>query len=154
MPAKAQSEPNQVWTTGAVPKTDPNMLIEKEDPNTPVQVMQKSDPKSAKQTQSPISGTLALNWLYQGKEPPKPQVGNEKVTFTTEIRPWPYYCYDNDWLFYRPWLNSYEYWSRYRDNFNAYPINHAAVRMDLDASVSFEFGGYTPYDLAGPYYRP
>ncbi|MBN2511599.1 MAG: hypothetical protein JXB18_01550, partial [Sedimentisphaerales bacterium] len=101
-----------------------------------------------------IPGTLAMNWLYQGKEPPKPQVGNEKVTFETKIRPWPYDCYGNDWPFYRPWLYSYDYWERYRRNFNTYPFNYASVRMTLDASVYFEFGGYTPYDLAGPYYKP
>jgi len=154
IPDKAQSEPNQVRVAMAAPKADPNAISVEKDPNSLLLNLKQAQPEFAKQTQSPIPGTLAMNWLYQGKEPPKPQVGNEKVTFETKIRPWPYYCYDNDWLSYRPWLYSYEYWEQYRNNFNTYPVNHAAVRMTLDASISFEFGGYTPYDLAGPYYKP
>ncbi len=152
--AHAQSEPNEVRVAIAVPKADPNALAAIEDPNDLLLNVKQAQPEFAKQSQLPIPGTLAMNWLYQGKEPPKPQVGNEKVTFETEIRPWRYYCYDDNWPYYRPWACSYQYWDRYRNNFNTYPVNYAAVRMNLDASISFEFGGYTPYDLAGPYYKP
>lgn len=154
IPVKTQSEPNQVCISITVAQADPNVIVVNGDPNNLMLGIKRALPQLAKQSQSPIPGTLAMNWLYQGKEPPKPQIGNEKITFETEIRPWRYYCYDDNWPYYRPWACSYQYWDRYRNNFNTYPVNYAAVRMNLDASISFEFGGYTPYDLAGPYYKP
>lgn len=150
-PVRAQSEPNQVGVGIEATKADPNMLSVKKDPNTLLLYIYQYQPKFTKQTPSPVPGTLAMNWLYQGKEPPKPQIGNEKVVIEMDIRPWSYY---ENWLFCRPWLYNYDYWERYRNNVNPYSINRAAVRINLDTTMSFEFGGYTPYDLTGPYYKP
>jgi hypothetical protein len=111
-------------------------------------------------TSGTLPGTLAMNWLYQSKKPPEPLVGQENITFRTEVYPWPYIGFERDnyfadpW-FYHPWYR-YDYWRYYRntpwrpygdyhgrwwyrDDYT-YPLNHVEVQMKLDADTSLHFG--------------
>jgi hypothetical protein len=101
-----------------------------------------------------ITGTLALNWLYQGKIPPAPLVGQEKVSFRTEVYPWPYYSCDRDRPFaaplcYRPW-NMYDCGRGYGNEFT-YPLNYAGIQMILNTQTSLRFGAYF---LSDPISKP
>ncbi len=127
--------------------SDPDMLAFESVSSCP-------DPNTSSTSNNPIPGTLALNWLYQGKKPPTPLVGQENISFHTAVYPWPYYAYDRDGHFAAPWLyrpwDGYDYWRWYRDDFT-YPINYAEVQIKLDAQTSLHFGSYF---LSDPLFKP
>jgi hypothetical protein len=129
---------------------DPNHNQVVSDPNlSPTKLLPcTADPNAAAVSEAnSISGTLALNWLYQGKQPPTPVVGREKVSFRTGVHPWPYY-YDRGRSFASssaPWLchprDESDYWNAAGKDFT-YPLNYAEVQMMLDTKTSLCFGAY------------
>jgi hypothetical protein len=138
---------------------DPN--LNQFDPNAKTSLFYPSpDPNTTSLAAAkPIAGTLAMNWLYQGKKPPQPLVGQEDVTFRTEIYPWPYIGYNryNSFAgpgFYNPWARpgywryySNDYWKHCRDLSSwrhldafTYPLHTVEVQMKLNENTSFNFG--------------
>ncbi len=136
---------------------DPNLA--ESGPNTAAFLTSSyPDPNAASlPTAKPIAGTLGLNWLYQGKKPPQPLVGQEDVTFRIERYPWPYTgyflehgCFAGPWI-YAPWHRydywryySNDYWRRYRDysglgyhNAYTYPLNYVNMEMKVNENTSF-----------------
>ncbi|MBM4103632.1 MAG: hypothetical protein FJ263_06205 [Planctomycetes bacterium] len=143
------------YNAHATISTDPNQTIC--DPNMSLVKLLPSvtDPNTAAVTKTnAITGTLALNWLYQGKTPPTPLVGQKKVSFRTEVHPWPYYSYGRDRPFaaplcYRPW-NEYDCENGYGDEFT-YPLHYAEVQMILNTQTTLRFGAYF---LSDPLSKP
>jgi hypothetical protein len=151
---------------------DPNLV--KSDPNTPA-FMAQSDPNTTAMmsNEKPLAGTLGMNWLYQGKQPPQPLVGQENVTFRIERYPWPYTdCFQHDYFAspwcYNPWYrNDYwryysnDYWNRCKDysgwwynNAYTYPLNYVEIQMQLDSNTSLHFGASFLSDPLGDHFRP
>jgi hypothetical protein len=143
-PNQTQFNPNSAFKQ-VVSRPDPNISLVKLLPSV-------ADPNAAAVAKTnTITGTLALNWLYQGKTPPAPLVGQEKVSFRTEVHPWPYYSYDHDRPFaaplcYRPW-NEYDCGRGYGNEFT-YPLNYAEVQMILNTQTTLRFGAYFLSDPA------
>ena len=150
-----------VWADLA---TDPNLGVP--EPNNMALVSLNSDPNSvALPNPKSIPGTLAMNWLFQGKKPPEPLVGQEDVTFRTEVYPWPYIGYHDDefgsWpWFYHPWYRygywryySNDYWRYYRHRHGwwdwdayTYPLNYVEVEKKINDNLSIHIGASYFYD--------
>lgn len=139
--------------------SDPNMAPV--EPNIMSFLLFEPDPNTASSMPMPqsIPGTLAANWLFQGKKPPQPLVGQEDVTFRTEIYPWPYIGYHRDnfenWpWFYHPWYR-YGYWRYYSNDYRryyrhgygwwnwdayTYPLNYVEVQKKINDDISIHIG--------------
>jgi hypothetical protein len=137
---------------------DPNLA--KSDPNTTAFITPSDPNTTAMSVPKPLAGTLGMNWLYQGKKPPQPLVGQEDVTFRIERYPWPYIGYNRDnnfagpW-FYDPWYGhgywryySNDYWRHHPDHHDGwwyndaytYPLNYVQMQIKLNENTSFNLG--------------
>jgi len=150
--------------------TDPNLT--KSDPNITAFIT-SFDPNTASLAAAkPLAGKLGMNWLYQGKQPPRPLVGQENVAFRIERYPWPYTGYfgehsywDQDYCagpwFYAPWYRqdywrycSNDYWRHCRDYHDGwwyndaytYPLNYVEMQIKLNENTSFNLGVSFPSD--------
>jgi hypothetical protein len=131
---------------------DPNLV--KSEPNTPAFIVHPDPNTTAMPDTKPLAGTLGMGWLYQGKQPPQPLVGQEDVTFRIERYPWPYTGYFAGPGFYNPWTR-HDYWRYYSNDYlrhrsdysgwwynNAYsyPLNYVEIQTQLNSNTSFHFG--------------
>jgi hypothetical protein len=150
-PNQTQFNPDSAFEQAAS-RPDPNISLVELLPSV-------ADPNAAAVVKTNvITGTLALNWLYQGKTPPAPLVGQEKVSFRTEVHPWPYYDYDRNRPFASssaaPWIHhprdESDYWKAAGKDFT-YPLNYAEVQMKLNAQTTLNLGVYF---LSDPISKP
>jgi hypothetical protein len=140
---------------------DPNLAASEPNSMTLISSSSRPDPNAASASaQKPVAGTLAMNWLYQGKKPPQPLAGQEDVTFRIERCPWPYTgYYQHDYFagpgFYAPWYR-HDYWRYYSNDYGrhhpnhhdgwwyndayTYPLNYVEMQIKLNENTSFNLG--------------
>lgn len=96
------------------------------------------------QTQS-LSSLAASKWITQGQPAPVDIPSKEKISVTAHTCYHPYGIYDRDWCWDHWGCRNQDYAYPYRYPAERDFYNHNAVQMNLDASVSFEFGYWTLY---------